>query len=204
MPPRVLVFISAFLAPFYLFLISFYPTVDKTDRELLIKLLESHNDFLDASSLVLQQFGSQILWLAVALIFFISGRKVWGLTLIVGLALDAVVENSLKIVVGRPRPKDVMVSFRIIDAGLGPSFPSGHASRAFLASVLFGNFYPRLKALWYAVAGLSALARIYLGAHFPTDVLAGTLNGILLGYIVLELTKTRSFHRLVGIQIQKG
>lgn len=201
---RELFFTAASFTIFYLTLGLYYPTINKVDRELLISLSKYHNGFLDVFSLLLNQFGSQILWLAVALVFFIVRRRVWALTVILGLALDAVVANTLKLVVGRPRPVEVIESLRVLETGLGPSFPSGHAERAFLASVLLGGFRPRLRILWYAVAGLSSFARIYLGAHFPTDVMAGALNGVILGYTVLGLTKTRSFQRLVSIQIRKG
>jgi undecaprenyl-diphosphatase len=57
------------------------------------------------------------------------------------------------------------------------SFPSGHSAAAFAGAWLLRRHYPRLAALWYAIAALVGFSRIYLGAHYPGDVLSGALCG---------------------------
>jgi membrane-associated phospholipid phosphatase len=61
------------------------------------------------------------------------------------------------------------------------SFPSGHATTAFAAAVAVGLFYPRLRRPLLALAAVVALSRVYLGVHYASDVVAGSLLGVLLG-----------------------
>ena len=61
------------------------------------------------------------------------------------------------------------------------SFPSGHSATAFAAAVAVGLFYPRLRRPLLALAAVVALSRVYLGVHYASDVLAGSLLGVLLG-----------------------
>jgi undecaprenyl-diphosphatase len=61
------------------------------------------------------------------------------------------------------------------------SFPSGHAATAFAAATAVGAFHPRLRAPLLALAALVALSRVYLGVHFWSDVLVGSLLGAAIG-----------------------
>lgn len=61
------------------------------------------------------------------------------------------------------------------------SLPSGHAAAAFAAATAVGMFHPRLRAPLYALAAMVALSRVYLGVHFWSDVLVGSLLGVAVG-----------------------
>lgn len=63
------------------------------------------------------------------------------------------------------------------------SFPSGHAATAFAAATAVGMLYPRFRAPLLALAGMVALSRVYLGVHFWSDVLVGSLLGIAIGLV---------------------
>jgi undecaprenyl-diphosphatase len=64
------------------------------------------------------------------------------------------------------------------------SFPSGHATTAFALAALLALWYPRWAAGFLALAGLIGLSRVVLGAHFPSDVLAGAALGMGVALIV--------------------
>lgn len=104
--------------------------------------------------------------------------------LLLGTLLSGLlVELTLKVLVGRPRPQIVP---HLTEAG-GMSFPSGHSFNAalgFIAVALaFATFSARRQVRWTiigaAMAGslLVAWSRVWLGVHFPTDVIAGWLGG---------------------------
>lgn len=88
------------------------------------------------------------------------------------------VEYPIKYYFRRRRPFIDIV--QAIAVGKKPgtfSFPSGHSAAAFAGAWLLRRHYPRLAALWYTIAGLVGFSRIYLGAHYPGDVLSGALAG---------------------------
>jgi len=66
---------------------------------------------------------------------------------------------------------------------LDPSFPSAHTAFAFMMAVLLSRWFPRYQFIFFIIAGLIGWTRIYLGLHYPTDVIAGAL----LGYGITKL-----------------
>lgn len=65
------------------------------------------------------------------------------------------------------------------------SFPSGHSAAAFAGAWLLRRHYPELTPVWYAVAVLIGFSRIYLGVHYPGDVMSGAISGT----VIAEATR---------------
>jgi undecaprenyl-diphosphatase len=62
------------------------------------------------------------------------------------------------------------------------SFPSGHAATSFAGATMLAHFLPRQRLLLYALAVAIAYSRVYVGVHYPVDVLAGAALGTAVGW----------------------
>ncbi|MBD3232886.1 MAG: phosphatase PAP2 family protein, partial [candidate division Zixibacteria bacterium] len=112
----------------------------------------------------------------------------WGAVLIT--ISDQLSSSVIKPMVGRLRPCHELDIVRLlVDCGPGKSFPSSHAVNIFAAATYFGEKFLHRRREFYAVAAMVAISRIYCGVHYPLDVLAGSLIGILVGTVVLSLDK---------------
>ena len=74
-------------------------------------------------------------------------------------------------------------------AGPTSSFYSNHTSNMFNFATYTSHFFPAAKAVLFAIALLTGYSRMYNGVHYPTDVLAGALMGLLIGWLFAKLAK---------------
>jgi undecaprenyl-diphosphatase len=88
---------------------------------------------------------------------------------------------GLKFLLQRQRPHFVLEMGARFPNGPGemldPSFPSAHTLCAFMMATLLAAWFPKYHILFYILAGLVGWTRIYLGLHYPSDVIAGGLLG---------------------------
>jgi undecaprenyl-diphosphatase len=123
--------------------------------------------------------------------FFKGGTKgklaVAGVLLLI-IFTDQFSHRILKEIFLRPRPCNALGDI-ITPAGCGGtySFPSNHAFNNFAAATFFFLLYKNLKWILFSTATLIALSRVYLGLHYPSDVLAGAAFGVLFGYLFAML-----------------
>lgn len=96
-------------------------------------------------------------------------------------------ELIIKDFVGRLRPVYAIPSIIVSPLPTGFSFPSTHALLAFALVVVIGQKETRWKWWFYVLAFLISFSRVYIGHHYPLDVIAGGVTGVLIGYTVVVL-----------------
>lgn len=107
---------------------------------------------------------------------------------ITGMLFAELVTWLAKDAVGRPRPYEVLPHVRLLVVPPGGySFPSAHAMRSFVAAGVLSRYLSNRRWSPYALAALIAFSRIVVGVHFPGDVLAGALIGLLIAWLFSRL-----------------
>jgi len=94
-------------------------------------------------------------------------------------------EVLVKSIVARIRPSNILEGVISVGFPNGYSFPSSHATLAFALAVVLTYKKPRFKKFFFSLAILIGFSRIYLGYHFPGDVLAGAVLGTGIGFGVM-------------------
>ncbi len=130
-------------------------------------------------------------WIALSILLIIpkSTRKV-GITALLSLIIGALITNvALKNLVARTRPYEVVDGLKlIIERQHDYSFPSGHTCASFAAALVF---YRMGTGKWgipaVILASLIAFSRLYVGVHYPSDVLGGLLIGIFAAWAAVKL-----------------
>lgn len=159
----------------------------RLERELLYWVQESRNPLLDGVMVFLTSLGNGgFIWLLLVggLLARKKTRKA-GVMLAVALVVNLVLVNlALKNLFARVRPFDALEGFSaIIRKPADWSFPSGHSSSSAAAAWVALRRLPKKAGIPAAVlAALICLSRIYVGAHYPTDVLGGVIIGLVCGW----------------------
>jgi membrane-associated phospholipid phosphatase len=151
----------------------------------------SRPHWLDRIMVGFTQIGNGIATLGIALVLFLASDRLLSYELMLGTLTLWLVVELVKFVVHRSRPFIRLAKVRIVGyRARGRSFPSGHTSQAFfMATLMVHHFHASVwvAILLYAIALLVGITRMYVGAHYPRDVLAGAILGSawgLLGVIV--------------------
>lgn len=112
-------------------------------------------------------------------LYIISSTKhlTYGNHLLFVIAISQVITHVLKRIFGRIRPFEELeyARFRNEPPKDIYSFPSGHTCAAFAMSLVLSFYFPMYKDLFYSMAIMVGLSRMYLGFHYPTDVIVGAL-----------------------------
>lgn len=101
------------------------------------------------------------------------------LVAVTSILLTNGVVHLLKFLFNRPRPFLFWENIEVLFVKpISAAFPSGHAAIIFSVAFLLNHFYPR-RMLWvYPVAIWVSLTRVYIGVHYPSDIVAGAILGI--------------------------
>ena len=153
-------------------------------------LVGERTGWLDWFFIALSWIGTLgLVWVAIALAIALTWRRpAILLTVVVADFGSDLLADVGKALVHRHRP---------FEHQLGPrssthSFPSGHAATSFACATVLSYYAPRLRLPLVVLAALIALSRVYNAMHYPTDVLAGSLLGVLTALLLLAAVRRRS------------
>lgn len=131
--------------------------------------------------------GGAFIWIitgSIAGIFPRHRAAMWRLWLAVALSFF-VVDDLAKPFFARQRPFQIMPDLRLIDARpSSAAVPSGHAAMAAAGALSLTRMWPQVRWIMWPLAAIVAFSRVYLAVHWPTDVLAGGLLGLAIGWFV--------------------
>ncbi len=159
------------------------------------------NPILDCVMILLTTIGAVYVLPFFAVWPWLKGNKRLAFDFVAVVMVATIISEAIEYAVGRERPFDVLTNVKTISFyGLasGYSFPSGHATRIFAVA----TFICLGKRLNYWAAGMSlavlvGLSRIYLAVHWPSDVLAGSLLGIVLALAMRRLAEREGLYSRV-------
>jgi membrane-associated phospholipid phosphatase len=143
--------------------------------------------WLDGFMWGVTQLGSGLATLLLAVVFFFIHQRRLSFSLILGMITLSITVETIKALTERSRPFIHALETRVIGAkARGLSFPSGHTAQTFFLSSLFVNYF-RL-GMWgglmlFSLAAVVGVTRMYVGAHYPRDVLAGAILGSVWGIV---------------------
>ncbi|MCL6626725.1 phosphatase PAP2 family protein [Alicyclobacillus shizuokensis] len=112
-----------------------------------------------------------------------SATRLAGFSAIAAAVLARAINELVTRVFRRPRPFERLSFLPLLAHERGGSFPSNHATGAFALAVSMTGV-PGVGLILFVLAVLLAISRVYVGLHYPTDVLAGVLHGTFVAVVV--------------------
>lgn len=161
-------------------------------------------DFLDGFFRIFTQLGEVgIIWIVISLCLIATQKyRRLGVLCIIGLVTELILGNGLlKHLVNRPRPlydeNKAMAAKYLGELFQWPmqleikdsSFPSGHAFSSFIVATLIFIKEKKIGIPALCLAALLSFSRLYLCVHFPSDVFAGMILGIIVAIIIWQIDK---------------
>jgi undecaprenyl-diphosphatase len=166
------------------------------DTDAFLWVVEHRAGWLDPVFIALSVVGyAGLVWVTLAVVVSVLARA----PVLTTTALTAVcvwtadlVTMGLKPLIDRPRPFDTLPDIDPLLGGtLGSSLPSGHAATSFAGAVVLGALFRRGLPAFLVLAAAIAYSRVYLGVHYPSDVLAGAAVGAAVALLVLAVLRLR-------------
>lgn len=159
----------------------------------LINALAGKYGWLDTAMIFLAENSEYILLIFLIMILIYNFRKYWKMVLeaiITAVITRFVIAEIIRGIWFRPRPfvgnqVNQLINYNSFEA----SFPSGHACFYFALSTIIYFYNKRLGIAFYIFSLLIVFSRVFVGIHWPLDILVGAIIGIIMGIILNKLFK---------------
>ncbi len=172
--------------------------------DVIVWVQQFSNGVLDAVFTVATYLGREQFYILFLPVLYWCVNKHLGRALSVVFLLSEYTNGILKDAFGLPRPNEFDARIRAPLPETSPSFPSGHAQGSF---VFWGTMATLVRRAWMWIVSivlilLISLSRIYLGVHFPQDILGGWVIGLGLVLLYLWVRRlVRGFILSLGVQL---
>lgn len=170
------------------------------DRQAFTWIVHHRLPLLDPIFVGLTYLGTGgVIWGLIALVIaWRMGQRLLPVVLISAFVIGIAdgTANLLKLLVNRPRPfVSVAHVSLLITRPASASFPSSHATTALAGAVLLSWFWPRSRRGFLLLAIAIAFSRVYVGVHYPADVLAGAAIGTAIALAAIRVIRTTRLAR---------
>lgn len=158
--------------------------------------------WLDTIGIYLAGHFEHVLWFFLFLFLLKNFKKYWPMVfqaLLAAVLARFVIIEIIRYFIPRSRPFIEFSTTPLLEHSLSNSFPSGHAAFYFaIAMVVFlflKKVYPRPKFWWgagilfFIASSLIAISRVFVGIHWPSDILAGAVVGVLCGWLIILFSR---------------
>lgn len=183
--------------------------VTKWDSSVFGIINNPHSKVINKIMIALTKYGREAVWIPTTALLFIFGKKegrIAAVLLVITFIILIPLGTFLKDEINRPRPMPFTYENLLIKEETDPAFPSGHAvivsAGAFIMLARFNQGKRIIISLTLAVEALLVIySRIYVGNHYPLDVISGILLGTGISSMVVGSSKylTPIFSRLDSI-----
>jgi undecaprenyl-diphosphatase len=138
-----------------------------------------------------------LVWLALALLCaFVWRRPLVFAWVLAADVVGALSSRELRELIDRPRPSMRYASpHTLVRAPTDPSFPSGHTTVAFACAAVLAYFKPRLAVPLFLLAAAIGFSRVYVGVHYPLDVVGGAALGLAIAAVLIALRRLAEARR---------
>jgi len=154
---------------------------------LLFNLRGYHPLWLDRVMWGFTQIGNGILGIVLGAALYFAGLRALAIQLLLGILSLWLMVETIKAMVERRRPFVTLATTRVVGwRERGLSFPSGHTAQTFFMAVVLAQYFHAgsiLNSLIFGTATIVAFTRVYVGAHYPRDVIGGAILGSVWGIL---------------------
>ena len=179
--------------------------IDRFDNYVLF-IIEKyvHNRYLDFIMPIVTFTGNLgIVWAIIAIALIVDKPyRLIGNSIIITLIIGTIVgEGIVKHIVRRVRPCNKQDNISMLLKPISFSFPSGHTLSSFAAAEMLSLYFTQYRLVFMSMAFLIAVSRLYLYVHYPTDVIAGFIIGVLCSKIIFVFLQQGYIQKFVAFKV---